>query len=209
MITQNSSHSLAEGITPSSEVALCEYWCSLDDSLSTLFQSIAGGVSWREPLQPLMSTTMFMPAVFNAYITLVYFAVLNVVTAVFCSRAMETTSKNPELVTSALIMNRAEYLKSLSAFFKKIDKAGKGAISLADFERALKDPDLCAHLHTLEMDSADAWALFRLIDTDQSGLISIDEFIEGCECLKGSAKGVQLAKMSLEHRHLTRRLMQF
>mmetsp|Transcript_32013 Transcript_32013/g.93559 ORF Transcript_32013/g.93559 Transcript_32013/m.93559 type:complete len:755 (+) Transcript_32013:164-2428(+) len=209
MITQSVVESLAEGVDAVIGDELCVYWCSLDRAMVTLFQSIAGGVSWREPLQPLMDTTLLMPAVFAAYVSVVYFAVLNVVTAVFCSRAMETTSRNAELTTTAVMVNKREYLKSLATFFRKIDKADKGAISLADFERALSDPHLCAQLHTLEMDSADAWALFRLIDTDRSGLISLDEFIQGCECLKGSAKGVQLAKMSYDHKYLTKKLMDF
>jgi len=209
MITQSVVESLAEGVDAVIGDELCVYWCSLDRAMVTLFQSIAGGVSWREPLQPLHHLSEIMPWIFAAYISIVYFAVLNVVTAVFCTRAIETTQKNPEIVAQSMISKRQAYQKSLRAFFDAMDKNATGCITLGDFERAMKDEEMQAHFHTLEMDTNDAWALFKLIDTDRSGLISKDEFIHGCEWLKGTAKGVELAKMSLEHRHLAKKMMSF
>mmetsp|Transcript_115486 Transcript_115486/g.331471 ORF Transcript_115486/g.331471 Transcript_115486/m.331471 type:complete len:728 (-) Transcript_115486:165-2348(-) len=209
LITQRALEQLAEGTELGQDSRLCEYWCSLDASMLTLFQSIAGGLSWREPLEPLFEEALLTPWIFVAYISIVYFAVLNVVTAVFCTRAIETTQKNPELGASATIIDRQMYAKNLSAFFAAMDQDNRGVITLADFERAVNDHVLSAHLATLELDTTDAWSLFKLIDADMSGFISREEFISGCESIKGGARGIQLAQMSLEQRRLAQAMLKF
>ena len=37
-----------------------------------------------------------------------------------------------------------------------------------------------------------------LIDSDQNGLIDLDEFVTGCQQLHGPAKSIQIARMSHE-----------
>ena len=39
-----------------------------------------------------------------------------------------------------------------------------------------------------------------LLDSDQTGLIDLDEFVSGCMQLYGPAKSMQLAKMSYENK---------
>ncbi|CAJ1332670.1 unnamed protein product [Effrenium voratum] len=55
-----------------------------------------------------------------------------------------------------------------------------------------------------ESNLADLWTLFMLLDSDQRGVIDLDEFVSGCLQLHGPAKSLQLAKMSYENK-LTRK----
>jgi len=41
---------------------------------------------------------------------------------------------------------------------------------------------------------------FCLIDSDQNGLIDLDEFVSGCQQLHGPAKSIQIARMSHENK---------
>ena len=41
-----------------------------------------------------------------------------------------------------------------------------------------------------------------LLDSDQRGVIDLDEFVSGCLQLHGPAKSLQLAKMSYENKRL-------
>jgi len=105
--------------------------------------------------------------------------------------------------------NKHVYQKNLRHFFSRIDSDGSGVITLVELEKLLSDEMMRAHLVALEIDVQDAWELFRLIDTDKSGSIELDEFIEGCERLKGTAKGIDMASLRTELKCLSRLLVRF
>merc|ERR1712025_1051523 len=78
--------------------ALVAYWGSVDVSMMTLFQAITGGESWRFCWTVLMDFYPAMAAFLTVYVAFTYFAVLNVLTGVFCSSAIEATQRNPDII---------------------------------------------------------------------------------------------------------------
>ena len=60
------------------------YYGSLGRTMLHLFMSIAGGISWVELVGPLEKISIAWVLLFLFFISFTYFAVLNVVTAVFC-----------------------------------------------------------------------------------------------------------------------------
>ena len=46
------------------------------------------------------------------------------------------------------------------------------------------------------------WALFRLLDKERKGVISFEEFLDGCLHLRGTASSIQLAKVAQEQREM-------
>mmetsp|Transcript_104384 Transcript_104384/g.292492 ORF Transcript_104384/g.292492 Transcript_104384/m.292492 type:complete len:518 (-) Transcript_104384:118-1671(-) len=186
-----------------------EYWGSVPRSMLTLFESVSNGVSWDTVAKPLQDVGYLWLVLFLVYICFTFFAVLNVVTGVFCSCAIETTQRNPEVIATAMIKNKHTYIENLKLFFKSMDRDDSGMITLKEFEQMLEDEMMCAQLLALEIDTSDAWTLFKLIDHDKSGVIEIDEFVTGCEQLKGGAKGVDVANLQAELKSLTKRLVKF
>lgn len=196
-------------LSASQAPVLVDFWGSLDTSMSSLFQSITGGVSWRDAIEPLHEVSYLVVWVFLCYIFFVYFAVLNVVTGVFCSSAIETAQHNPELVAHSLISNREQYVSNLRWLFEKVDDDASGFITINELETLLTDDMTRAYFKAMELDANDAWTLFKLIDKDGSGLVEIEEFIMGCEALRGSAKTLDVANMMYESRLLARKLFKF
>lgn len=66
------------------------YFASLPHAMLSLFMSISGGVSWEEVISPLGKISNVCVVVYLFYISFTYFAVLNVVTGVFCQSAIDT-----------------------------------------------------------------------------------------------------------------------
>ena len=71
-------------ICASSELSLEDAWGSVPRSVYSLFKSITNGTSWELVAEPLGDVHGIWLALFLLYIAFAYFAVLNVVTGVFC-----------------------------------------------------------------------------------------------------------------------------
>merc|ERR1712157_515443 len=71
-------------------IVLIEYWGSLGQSMDTLFQSIANGVSWKEPYEVLSLVSPVFGKLFLGYLVFAQFVLLNVITGIFCNAAIET-----------------------------------------------------------------------------------------------------------------------
>lgn len=188
---------------------LGDYWVPLDEAMFSLFQTVTGGLNWRDAMMPLLALPPPTPWVLPTFVGFVTFAMLNVVTGVFCSCAIETAQRNPEVIAMSVIKNRQVYVDNLKALFLKTDQDASGLISLAELERLIADDVLHAHLCALGIAASDAWTLFKLLDTEKKGEIDINEFVRGCERLEGNAKGVSMASVAEELRALSRKVATF
>jgi len=80
-------------------------------------------------------------------------------------------------------------------------------ISPADLEAHLDDERAVAYFNALEVDCTEARSLFTLLDVDRSGVVNFDEFLHGCEKLKGDAKSIDIALLHYEIRWLSRAVL--
>jgi len=179
------------------EVASDRYFGSLLDSMLSLFMSIAGGVSWEEVLLPLrhVSSAWIWISCFIFYISFTYFAVLNVVTAVFCQSAIESAQNDHATVVQNMLDNKESHLKKLRALFSKFDIQANGGITYGMFEEKLDSPAVREYFETLGLDVWDAWSFFKLLDQDGGGLVEIEEFFMGCLRFSGHARAMDVGKI--------------
>jgi len=192
-----------------SDPRLVDFWGTIPVSMLTLFQAITGGMDWKDCVRPLRGISSFLVAVFVGFIFFTYFAVLNVVTGIFCNSALETSQRNPELIVQSLVSNKQEYIEKITDLFKEIDTDTSGDITVAELEKILTDEKLKAYFEALGLEVEDAWQLFKLIDTKRVNTISLNDFIDGCMRLKGVAKGIDVAIMMSDHRWLLKKLSKF
>eukprot|EP00931_Biecheleriopsis_adriatica_P102648 TRINITY_DN77592_c0_g1_i1.p1 TRINITY_DN77592_c0_g1~~TRINITY_DN77592_c0_g1_i1.p1 ORF type:complete len:618 (-),score=102.86 TRINITY_DN77592_c0_g1_i1:36-1850(-) len=176
------------------------YWSSLPITMYTLFKAISEGMSWQDAAKPLEEMGVFTLCVFLAFIAFSFFAMLNVVTGIFCQNAIEAASADREIATNAMIKNRQGMVEGLKHTFKQIDADDSNDFNIAEFESALEDERMLAFFQSIEVDVENAWDIFHLLDDDQDGSIDIEEFVSGCLKLRGSAKAVHLATMSYENK---------
>eukprot|EP00435_Cladocopium_sp_Y103_P037477 s774_g9.t3 len=149
--------------------SLTKYWASVGDSMLTLYLSITGGLSWEAALRPLQEVNPLAVISMLVYITITIFAVLNVVTGVFCNTAIESA------------------------------RADKDFLNLLDGASALQSKKLASFMHSMDISTQDIWTLFMVIDANGDGQVTLDEFVFGCMQLEGPAKGLQMARMSYEN----------
>jgi Ca2+-binding EF-hand superfamily protein len=182
---------------------------SLSTSMFTLFKAVSGGLDWHEAIDPLDRLGWPYTAIVTLYVTFVIFAVLNVITSVFCQSAIESAQHDAEMAIQNQIQNKQFFIDRVTRLFKDMDKRDSGQITLQEFEDHLESEHVQAYFATLELNTADAWTLFKLIDSDETDVIDIEEFVMGCLRLKGSARSIDVAKLMSDSRQLQRALQSF
>jgi len=166
-------------------------------------------VSWQEAVDCLEYTGHTAVVVFIFFIAFAYFAVLNVVTGVFCQSAIESTQHDREMVVQNVITNKKLYVEKIKQLFKGMDGNDDGCITLTEFEAHLEDEQVIAYFESLELATTDAWTLFKLLDQDKTNGIDIEEFVMGCIRVKGNARGIDMAKLIQENQWMSKRITTF
>merc|ERR1712217_676719 len=174
------------------------FWGSLPASMFTLFKSICGGLSWHDCIIPLNDLGLLYVGLFTIFIAFSVFAVMNVVTAVFCQSAIESAQNDRDLVTMDLLKTNDKLYKQFVALFGEMDSDGSRSITMNEVEDVLMQPYTHAYLQSLGICVTDAWTLLKLIDKDRSGTIDLEEFVHGCMSLQGEAKAVHVATLAYD-----------
>lgn len=173
-----------------------KYFGDLQVSMLSLFMSIAGGVSWEEVIAPLRIISPVWTLCYIFYICFTYFAVLNVVTAVFCQSAIESAQKDHATVVQNMIDNKESHLDKLRTLFSKLGADRTGGITLRMFEEKINSPSVREYFETLGLDIWDTWSFFKLLDANLGGVVDFEEFFMGCLRFSGNASALDLGKIS-------------
>jgi len=177
-------------------------------SIFTLFQAISGGVDWGNIVIPLGLVHPMWVAFYLLYFSFTYFAVLNVVTGVFCHTAIESASLDQDMAVQAQMAAKQVYVQRLQTLFSKINTKNTGKITLDEFEASMKDEKLLAYFASIELSIDEAFSLFKLLDRDGEHELDIDAFVTGCLKLRGQAKSIDIAMMMYETRWTWERCLQ-
>jgi len=182
------------------------YWSDLSTSMLTLFMSITNGLSWEAALRPMLEVSPFCAFLMLFYIAFSYFAVLNVVTGVFCQSAIESAQSDHEMIMQNIIANKEAHVRKVKSLFTNLDADESGYISLKELEQNMHKRSVTTYFEALELDVHDAWTFFKLLDTDGGASIELGEFLMGCLRLRGPARALDLAKMQHEQNWMSQQL---
>jgi len=171
--------------------------------------AIIGGKDWGDYFELLYPLSALYKFQFLFYITFTVFAVMNVVTGVFVDSAFEFCKRDRDLIIQEALHEKETFRQNMTELFNEIDLDGSGSIALEELEEAITDARAVAFFKSLELDFQQATLLFHLLDVDRSGRVDTDEFINGCQSLKGGATTVDLSTMQREIQCLLEMFMGF
>ncbi|CAE7319879.1 unnamed protein product [Symbiodinium sp. CCMP2592] len=192
-----------------SDLALKDFWGSLGDAVSTLFMSITGGLSWQVAEDPLCRISMVWKGVYFMYIAFTIFAVLNVMTGVFCQSAIESAQRDHDMVMQNVVQEKEGHMRKCRQLFGMLDLDDTGSITITELEERLEDPQVRLFFEALELSIDDVWTFFMLLDGDSGQEIDMEEFLFGCMRLRGNAKALDLAKLMQSHAWMVKKQVDF
>merc|ERR1712224_121899 len=129
---------------------------------------------------------------FILFISFTVLAMLNVITGVFCEQARENSAKDSENVLMEHIQKKETLTKDIIELFLELDKDDTGTVSYAEFHSFLMDEDTKNHFELPDLQPWDALILFDLLDHDDNGKVDVEEFVNGCFQLRGTARMVDM-----------------
>lgn len=183
------------------------YFGSLPETMLSLFMSIADGVSWQEVILPLKAMDLTWVFLFLFYVSFTFFAVLNVVTGVFCQSAIENAQNDHAAVVQNILDNKESHLKKITMLFSQL--GADGIITYDMLQEQFSTPAVREYFESLGLDISDAWSFFKLLDMDGGGAVEIEEFLMGCLRLRGNARAMDIAKLMFDQNWLIKSQGQF
>lgn len=174
------------------------FFGSLDRSIYTLFQVSLGGVSWHQVTDAVGYVDWFYFMLLFAYVIFTILALMNVFTGVFVDKAVQNSKKQRKSQIEEAIDKKRTILDQIVEFFVATDVNGDGTISAEEIHTLLHDPVMSAYFDMIGFRPGDAKLVAELLDHDNSGDISLHEFINGCERLRGDAKGIDIHLLLME-----------
>jgi len=160
-------------------------FASVGEALLTFIQQIIAGDSWGLTSLPLMEKHPWTSMIFLSVLVSVHLGLMNLVTAVIVDRAWEARQED----TQRQLQEKNEELenakKFLNKFFVEMDEDASGTLSLdeiltgfdtnLDFRNAMK---------VIDISRDDIAIVFSMIDGDESGEVTFDEFVDGLTKMK-------------------------
>lgn len=188
LFTDMALEHLAEFDDPDNDPYMQWFFGTLGDSMQTLFRSISGGFDWAEAAEALRPLGAIWVQVFQFYIAFCTFAVLNVMTGVFCHSAIRSGEQDH----LNRLDNRQEFREILQTIFERMDSSGDGLLTLSEFESIFESEAMQAFLDTAEINASDAWTLFISLDVDGDHVVDAEEFTKRCLTLRGPARSMDI-----------------
>mmetsp|Transcript_113391 Transcript_113391/g.331423 ORF Transcript_113391/g.331423 Transcript_113391/m.331423 type:complete len:714 (-) Transcript_113391:26-2167(-) len=168
---------------------------TISSTMSTLFMSITGGISWVEVLDGLNQIDGVYNLIYMFYVGFVQICVLNIVTGVFVDTVHQMYQPEREEMVERETSKRKIMLQNLQTLLEEADEDGSGSITWEEFEQFTNDTHIQMYLAAHEIDITQAHDIFDLIDRSGTGEVSIDEFVLSFLAFKGAAKGADVVIM--------------
>ncbi|CAK9080981.1 2-dioxygenase (HGDO) (Homogentisate oxygenase) (Homogentisic acid oxidase) (Homogentisicase) [Durusdinium trenchii] len=139
---------------------LKKYWTSVGESMLTLFMAITNGVTWDDAIRPLRDVSFVAVALVIMYVTFAVFAILNVVTGVFCNNAIESASADKEIATIKQVRVKDQQVESLQQIFQEIDNFNQTQVTF-EVSPVAQAARLCEKRSVQCMAASEAFSILR------------------------------------------------
>lgn len=171
----------------------------------TFFEITLSG-SWPSMVRPVLSkVSQGLFLFFALYITIIVFAVIRVIGAIFLRDTLDAAHNDAEHLVAERLKKKAQDVAKLEQVFRDIDESEDGIITERVLNGVLANPKCQAYFQTLDLDVHEGSALFRLLDQGD-GAVTLDEFIEGIMRCRGPARAIDQVALHAEMKHLDAKL---
>ncbi|CAK9004421.1 unnamed protein product [Durusdinium trenchii] len=191
-------------------VLLEKYYGSLAKTIFTLFKCSCNGMDWYDAVEVLehLDQAWLWVGFFLCYICFNYFALLNIITGVFCHSAITGAFKNEDVVFDELQVHKGIQARRLMELWDLMDLEGFGSLDASRFAEAFEDEAIPLGLEVLGI--KELWRMDGSFgrtcrETHRNGTeptgsrpVFPERFVEVGLCIQGEAKALDVALLRQE-----------
>eukprot|EP00435_Cladocopium_sp_Y103_P025062 s212_g6.t1 len=171
-------------------------------------QEITFAGNWPVSVRPVLEKASQLFVIFFVlYITVVVFAVIRVISAVFLKDTFDAAQNDAEQLVIDKLRLKSQYISKLERIFRAIDAEGEGVVTEERLMQILANDKVAAYFQTLDLDVHEGRALFHLLDNGD-GEVTLEEFIDGIMRCKGNARAIDQVAMHADLKQLNRHVNQ-
>jgi len=200
----------ADDLTLAQREGLIGRFGSVEVAMLSLFKAISGGADWEifydnpgeDPL--IASIGMFYLLLYVFFIFFIQVALLNILTGIFVENAIKLAQPDRDSLAWQQRKQEAAAAKDMVDIFTQLDTDGSGTVSRKEFGEHIQSGKLKSYLMLLGLDIRDAESFFDMMANLNTGddEVDIEEFIQGCQRLKGYATSVDVQSLMFETKRL-------
>eukprot|EP00929_Paragymnodinium_shiwhaense_P018257 TRINITY_DN12849_c0_g1_i1.p1 TRINITY_DN12849_c0_g1~~TRINITY_DN12849_c0_g1_i1.p1 ORF type:complete len:727 (-),score=108.25 TRINITY_DN12849_c0_g1_i1:55-2235(-) len=180
-----------EAIPLEGRLALYSYFGNFTNGMFAMYELTMG--NWvpisRTVIENVSEGYMMF---FFFYRTLVGFAVLKVITAIFNAETFRVTQQDDGILLMHKERQIGMHTKRMHQLLLEGDDSQDGFLSLEEFGDLMRDKSVQRWLAAQEIELKDVQLAFNIIDDSGDGRVSAEELVRGLARLKGTAKSVDV-----------------
>lgn len=170
-------------------------------AMYTLYEITFAG-NWPTNARPVLEkVSQGFVIFFVSYVTIIVFAIIRVISAIFLKDTLDAAQADAESVVVDRLRKKADYLQKLEVLFCALDEEGDGTISEEKLITLFENPKVEAYFQTLDVDVTEGAALFNMLD-DGDGQVTLDEFVDGILRCRGPARALDQVAMRADLKNL-------
>mmetsp|Transcript_65236 Transcript_65236/g.147160 ORF Transcript_65236/g.147160 Transcript_65236/m.147160 type:complete len:508 (-) Transcript_65236:87-1610(-) len=142
--------------------------------------------------------TWFVRPFFVGFVIITTFAILNVVIAVIVEKTLENSLNHDKARLKDVTNDIKKSKQTVQQIFLMGDKDNDDTLSKEEFMEALSKPCVMRFLHEVGVEVRRADSLFDILDYDESGVLDLQEFVDGVMNARGEARSKEVLEIQCE-----------
>jgi hypothetical protein len=180
-------------------------------TMYTLYMSMTGGVDWGDPASELSRIHGSMSILYCFFIAFTVLCMLNIVTGVFVENANAITKSDADNMVMEEMAIQEKQVEEMRTLFGLAAGGQANWLQEQQFVEFSQERKVQAYFRNigLHVEKENASVLFRLIDVDSDGRLTVGEFVEGCAQFIGNARQLDIARLRKESKKTYTLLREF
>lgn len=180
-------------VQPQLEEEIMQMFGSVAHSMLTLYKVSTGGDDWSACYGVVAAIGPSLGALFLFFITFIQVALMNVITGIFVENAMKLAQPDKDSQILDLRREQHKTVEELRQLCREMDKDNTGTIVEEEFMQSIRTVRFREYLSLLGLNIKDATLFFEILsNANKGGPVAIDDFVDGCIRLQGSATSLDL-----------------